>query len=410
MTVSDQHPWGRVDDDGSVFVREAEGERLVGQYPDGSKDEAIAYFERKFTDLAGQVTLLEQRAKRGAPAGDIAKAVKALSASVQTANAVGDLAALATRLEALSSTVSEITEKQSAEAQAEVAKALEERTGIVVEIEALAAHDPAKAQWKTVTSKIDELFGRWQKHQQEGPRLPRSEAQELWKRFREARTSLETQRKAFFSELDQVHRDARTRKQALVERAEALESRGSDGINAYRDLLTEWKATGRAGKKYDDALWDKFKAAGDVLYSARSEVVARDEGEFSENLTQKLALLDEAEPLLKETDRLKAREALTSIQLRWDEIGRVPREQVRVVEDRLRKVESHVRTLDEEFWQKNNPERKARSEGLASQLQDAISKLEEELATAEASGDSRKVKDAREALDARKVWLDALGS
>ncbi|MGD8169378.1 DUF349 domain-containing protein [Herbiconiux sp. P16] len=409
MTASDQHPWGRVDDDGSVYVLEADGERLVGQYPDGSKEEAIAYFERKYTDLAGQVTLLEQRAKRGAPANDIAKAVKALSSSVQTANAVGDLESLHTRLEALASTVSEITEKQSAEAQAEVAQAVLDRTEIVVEIEALAAQDPAKAQWKTVTAKIDELFARWQKHQHEGPRLPRNEAQELWKRFREARTSLETQRKSFFAELDQVHRDARNRKQELVDQAEALAPRGVDGITAYRDLLAEWKATGRAGKKYDDALWDKFKAAGDVLYSARSEVVARDDQEFGENLTQKLALLDEAEPLLKETDRTRAREALISIQQRWDAIGKVPREQVKTVEERLRKVETAVRKLDEDYWSRNNPEKKARSEGLASQLTGAIDKLQREIDDAQAAGDSKKVAGLQEALDARKVWLDALG-
>ncbi|TAJ46223.1 MAG: DUF349 domain-containing protein [Herbiconiux sp.] len=409
MTASDQHPWGRVDDDGSVYVRETDGERLVGQYPDGSKEEAIAYFERKYTDLAGQVTLLEQRAKRGAPAADIAKAVKSLSATVATANAVGDLAALKTRVDALSSTVSEITEKQSAEAQAEVAQAVADRTAIVVEIETLAAHDPAKAQWKQVTAQIDELFGRWQKHQHEAPRLPRTEATELWKRFREARTSLETQRKAFFSELDQVHRDARTRKQALVDQAEALSGRGVDGISAYRDLLDQWKATGRAGKKYDDALWDRFKAAGDVLYSARSEVVAREEGEFGENLTAKLALLEEAEPLLKETDRTKAREALISIQRRWDEIGKVPRDQVKPVEERLRKVEAAVRKLDEEHWSRNNPEKKARSEGLASQLTDAIDKLQREIDDAKTAGDTAKVKELQEALDARKIWLDALG-
>jgi hypothetical protein len=398
-----------VDDDGSVYVLEADGERLVGQYPDGTKDEAIAYFERKYTDLAGQVTLLEQRAKRGAPANDIAKAVTALSASVQTANAVGDLESLHKRLEALASTVSEITEKQSAEAQAEVAQAVVDRAEIVVEIEALAAQDPAKAQWKNVTAKIDELFARWQKHQHEGPRLPRSEAQELWKRFREARTSLETQRKAFFAELDQVHRDARNRKQELVDQAEALAPRGVEGIPAYRDLLDSWKATGRAGKKYDDALWDKFKAAGDVLYAARSEVVARDEQEFSENLTQKLALLDEAEPLLKETDRTRAREALISIQQRWDVIGKVPREQVKTVEERLRKVEAAVRKLDEDYWSRNNPEKKARSEGLASQLTGAIEKLQREIDDAKAAGDTKKVAELQEALDARKVWLDALG-
>ncbi|WP_440710376.1 DUF349 domain-containing protein [Herbiconiux sp. YIM B11900] len=409
MTASDQHPWGRVEDDGSVYVLEASGERLVGQYPDGSKEEAIAYFERKYTDLAGQVTLLEQRAKRGAPAGDIAKAVKALSSSVLTANAVGDLASLQKRLDALSSTVSEITEKQSAEAQAEVAQAIVDREAIVVEIEALAAHDPAKAQWKSVTASIDSLFARWQKHQHDGPRLPRTEATELWKRFREARTSLETQRKAFFSELDQVHRDARTRKQALVDQAEALSDRGIDGIGAYRDLLAQWKATGRAGKKYDDALWDKFKAAGDVLYSARSEVVARDEQEYGDNLTQKLALLDEAEPLLKETDRTKAREALISIQQRWDAIGKVPREQVKPVEERLRRVEAAVRKLDEDHWSRNNPEKKARSEGLASQLTGAIDKLQREIDDAKTAGDTKKAAELQEALDARKVWLDALG-
>ncbi|GAA2221984.1 DUF349 domain-containing protein [Herbiconiux moechotypicola] len=409
MTDTDQNPWGRVDDDGSVYVIEASGERLVGQYPDGSKEEALAYFERKYTDLAGQVTLLEQRARRGAPAADIAKAVASLGSAVETANAVGDLAALRTRLEALSSTVSEITEKQSAEAEAEVQQAIHDRTAIVTEIETLAAHDPAKAQWKSVTASIDQLFARWQKHQQEGPRIPRAEAQELWKRFREARTTLETQRKAFFAELDQVHRDARTRKQALVERAEALAPKGVDGIGAYRELLAEWKNTGRAGRKYDDALWDRFKAAGDVLYSARNEVVAREEGEFGENLTLKLALLDEAEPLLKETDRQKARDALTSIQRRWDEIGKVPREHVRVVEDRLRKVEAAVRKLDEEHWNRSNPEKKARSEGLAAQLTGAIEKLQREIDDATSAGDSKKAKKLQEALDARKVWLDALG-
>ncbi|MFB2556010.1 DUF349 domain-containing protein [Herbiconiux liangxiaofengii] len=409
MTDSDQNPWGRVDDDGSVYVREAEGERLVGQYPDGTKEEALAYFERKYVDLAGQVTLLEQRAKRGAPAADIAKTLASLTTSVATANAVGDLASLQRRLEALTSTVSEITEKQSAEDKALVEQAVLDRTAIVVDMETLAAHDPAKAQWKNVTATIDELFARWQKHQQEGPRLPRAEAGELWKRFREARTSLETQRKAFFSELDQVHRDARTRKQALVEQAEALAPRGVDGIGAYRDLLAQWKSTGRAGKKYDDALWDKFKAAGDVLYSARSEVVARDDAEFGENLTAKLALLDEAEPLLKETDRLKAREALISIQRRWDEIGKVPRDQVKPVEERLRRVEAAVRKLDEDHWSRNNPEKKARSEGLASQLTDAIDKLQREIDDAKAAGDTKKVAELQESLDARKVWLDALG-
>ncbi|HEU4807047.1 MAG TPA: DUF349 domain-containing protein, partial [Homoserinimonas sp.] len=92
------------------------------------------------------------------------------------------------------------------------------------------------------------------------------------------------------------------------------------------------------------------------------------------------------------------------------QIGKVPRDQVKSVEDRLPNDETAVRKLDDEHWQKNNPERQARSEGLASQLQEAIAKLEQELAEAKSSGDAKRIAEAQEALDARKAWLGAIGS
>lgn len=409
VVANDQAPWGRVDETKTVYVREDGGERAVGQFPDGTEEEALAYFERKFTELAGQVTLLEQRIKRGTAAADVAKTISTLKATVTTANAVGDLASLRTRLDALDGAVGELTEKQSAETRAALDAALAEREKLVVEAETLAAQDPAKAQWKQLSAQLDDIFARWQKHQADGPRLPKGEGNELWKRFRAARTIIETNRKAFFAELDSVHRDARSKKQELVEKAEALAAQGVAGIPTYRTLLDNWKAVGRAGKKFDDALWAKFKLAGDVLYAAKSEVDARDNEEFAANLELKLALLNEAESLLTATDRVKAKEALLSVQQRWDRIGKVPRDNVRTIEDRLRKVETAVRKLDEDHWEKNNPERVARSEGLATQLQDAIAKLEKELAEAQSKGDTRKITQAQEALDARKVWLDALG-
>ncbi|MEO7348980.1 MAG: DUF349 domain-containing protein [Terrimesophilobacter sp.] len=402
-------PWGRVDDSGTVYVRTADGERAVGQYPDGSAEEALAYFERKFTELAGQVTLLEQRIKRGSPSADIAKTVATLRSTVTEANAVGDLASLEKRLDALHSAVDQLTEQQKAEAKAAVDAAVIERASIVTEVEALAAQDFSKAQWKQVSANLEALFERWKKHQQDGPRLPKSDSADLWKRFRAARTTIETHRKAFFAELDTVHKDARIRKQELVERAEALAAKGADGITAYRALLDEWKQAGRAGKKADDALWTRFSAAGDVLYSAKAEVDALDEVEFSANLEKKLALLTEAEPLVTATDRVAAKEALLGIQRRWDDVGKVPRDKVRSVEDRMRKVEAAVRKLDEDHWQRNNPEKKARSEGLASQLEEAIAKLEQELVEAKASKDAKKISEAQEALDARKAWLAAIG-
>ncbi|WBU38674.1 DUF349 domain-containing protein [Homoserinibacter sp. YIM 151385] len=409
MATDDKTPWGRVDDDGTVYVRDGDAERAVGQYPDATPEEALAYYERKYVELEGQVHLLEQRIIKGAPAADVAKAAAHLRSAVESANAVGDLASLRERLEKLSGSLGELTEKQSAESRAALEAAVAEREAIVVEAERLAAQDPGSIQWKQTTAALDALFARWQAHQQDGPRLPKHEGNELWKRFRAARSSLDGHRKAFFAELDATHKEARARKQALAERAEALIPKGTDGIPDYRRLLDDWKRAGRAGKKVDDALWARFKAAGDALYQAKAEVDARDDEEFRGNLVEKEALLVEAEQLLGVKDRQKAKDQLIGIQRRWDAVGKVPRNAIRGVEDRLRKVEDHVRRLDQEHWEKSDPEKQARSTGLASQLTSAIAKLEAELEAARASGDTRKIKDAEEALAARRVWLDALG-
>lgn len=408
VAENQQTVWGRVDETGTVYVRDRDAERAVGQYPDGTPQEALAYFTRKFTELEGQVRLLEQRAKAGAPAADVVKTVTTLTRALEEPAAVGDIDALRRRVGALSGAVEKLTEAQQAEQRAAVQAALEHRTGLVVEAEALAAKNPQSIQWKQATTTLETLFTQWKDHQQNGPRLPKKDADELWKRFRTARSTVETHRRSFFAGLDAEHKEAKQGKQTLVAQAEALAPQGTGGIPAYRRLLDEWKLAGRAGKKVDDALWAAFKAAGDLLYAAKAQIDAQENEEHTDNLEAKRLLLTEAEPLLKATDRVAARSTLTSIQRRWEAIGKVPRDQVRPVEDRLRAVETVVRKLEEDHWQKNDPEKKARAEGLAGQLQDAIATLEAELAEATEAKDAVRVAEHTEALEARRAWLRAV--
>ncbi|MCR8670649.1 DUF349 domain-containing protein [Agrococcus sp. HG114] len=398
---------GRVDATGMVAVKEGERWRVVGQFPDVGAEEALAYFERKFADLEGQVRLLEQRIRGGASARDVAKAASHLHSTVQAANAVGDIPSLLTRLDALRGELGELEAQQQAASRAEVEQALAERTKVVESIERLASGDLEHVQWKQTMQQVDVLFAEWQRLQKDGPRLSKGQADGLWKRFRDARATLETARRRFFAELDASHKDVRARKQALVEQAQALAPKGSDGIPAYRSLLDQWKAAGRAGRKVDDALWAQFKEAGDVLFAAKAEQAAVDDQEYAGNLAAKRALLDEAAPILEMTDRAKAREALLGIQRRWDEIGRVPREALREVEDRMRRIETHVRELDEQHWKASNPERKARSEGLAGQLEEAIEKLEAELASAT---DARRKAEIQAELETKRSWLEVVAA
>ncbi|RKN69651.1 DUF349 domain-containing protein [Microbacterium sp. CGR2] len=411
VSSSSAAEWGRVAEDGTVEVREGDTWRVVGQYPDGTPDEALAYFVRKFEDIAFKVHALEQRQQAGgASASDLAKQAGHLIDEATDAAAVGDLAGLRDRLNALTASLSEATEQEQQRAKELVDQAIAERTALVERAEAIAARDLSKVQWKQVTAELGELFDAWQAQQQNGPRLSKSVSQQLWKRFRDARATVDKHRRAFYAELDDTHKAARDVKSRLVERAEALAPRGTDGIPAYRTLLDDWKAAGRAGRKADDALWARFKAAGDALYAARAEQSAAEEAESAPKIEAREALLEEAKAVADESNIKRARALLTGIQRQWDELGRIfPREKERALDDKLRTIEQALKAREEVDWKRNNPETKARANDMSSQLLEAIEKLEAELAAAEKTGDKKAAKAASDALEARRAWLSALG-
>lgn len=401
-----EQSWGRVDESLTVYVRDGESEREVGQYPDGTPEEALAYFERKFADLEGQVILLEARIARGVAGGEAATAVAHLQEQLVEPAAVGDIASLRARVEKLTGKADELTEQQKAEREAARAEAVARREAIAEEAERLAAQPESSIRWKDTGEAFERLFAEWQEAQRTGATVPKSQADALWKRFRSARQTFDTARRAHFAKLDANNKEVKQAKERLISQAEALAPRGVDGIPSYRKLLDDWKAAGRASRKLDDQLWAKFKAAGDVLYAAKAAEFAQQDEEYGKNLVAKQALLEEAEPLLTETDRQVARKKLTAIQLRWDEIGRVPRESLREVEGRLKKIEDHVRGLEDEHWRKTNPETKARSEGLRGQLEDSIAELTAEIAQA---ADPKAKAEAEQKLETQKSWLAALG-
>ncbi|MGK0741508.1 DUF349 domain-containing protein [Leucobacter sp. Z1108] len=404
--ATNEHPWGRVDENRTVFVREGDSEREVGQFPDGTAEEAIAYFERKFSDLAGQVTLLEARIARGTAGAEIADTVAKLQVLLTEPAAVGDIAALRARVEKLSGKANELGEKQQVEREAAKQAALAQREAIVVEAEGLASQPEAQIRWKETSQAFEDLFTTWQTTQRSGPQVPKAQADALWKRFRSARQTFDSARRAHFAQMDATNKEVKQRKERIIAAAEALAPRGIDGIPAYRNLLDEWKAAGRASRKLDDQLWARFKAAGDVLYEAKAAEVAQSNEEHTANLAAKQTLLAEAEPLLAETDRVAARKRLTALQLRWDEVGRVPREALREIEGGMRKIEDHVKSLEDEHWRKSNPETKARSEGLRGQLETSIADLETQIA---AATDPKVKAEAEAALATQRSWLSALG-
>ena len=94
--------FGRVEEDGTVYVRTQSGERAVGQVPDVPPEEALSFFTRRYDALDLEVSLLETRIASGALSPDDAvSSIRTVRTAVTDAHAVGDLDGLATRLEAL---------------------------------------------------------------------------------------------------------------------------------------------------------------------------------------------------------------------------------------------------------------------------------------------------------------------
>ncbi|WP_036963098.1 DUF349 domain-containing protein, partial [Promicromonospora kroppenstedtii] len=288
------------------------------------------------------------------------------------------------------------------------AEAVASRTAIVEAAEKIAGTDPSKMQWRPAGEELRALLDRWKDAQRSGPRIDRPTEESLWKRFSHARTAFDRERRHFFADLEQRNSAAKVEKEKLVSEAEALSDSTDWGYTAgaYRDLMTRWKAAGRASRKDDDALWARFRAAQDRFFQARDAENAVIDAEYGENLKVKEVLLEEAEALLPVKDLNKAKAGLRSVQERWEEAGKVPRGDIQRIEARLRAVETAIRDADQAQWKRTNPETRARAEGAAAQLESAIAGLEADLAEAQTKGDKRKVSELEAAVAARRSWLE----
>ncbi|MEU2421775.1 DUF349 domain-containing protein [Streptomyces sp. NPDC007851] len=394
-------PWGRVDETGTVYVRTADGEQVVGSWQAGSPEEALAYFERKYEGLVVEIGLLEKRVRTtDLSAKDAQAAIDHLREQVEAHHAVGDLEALRNRLDELVKTVESRREERRAQRAKQSDEARQAKEDLVVEAEQLAQSD----QWRSAGERLRALVDTWKGL----PRLDRKSDDELWHRFSHARSAFSKRRKAHFAQLDAQREDARKAKEKLVAEAESLSGSTDWGPTAarYRELMSEWKAAGRAQREHEDDLWNRFRGAQDVFFAARGSAFAERDAEQTENLKLKEELAAEAEKLLPISDLKSARSAFRSINERWEAIGHVPRDARPKVEGRMHTVDRAIQEAEEAEWRRTNPEARARAAGLTGQLQAAVDKLEAQIEQARAQGNTSKAEKLQRELEGRQALLD----
>jgi hypothetical protein len=395
--MSDWTSFGRVDAEGTVFVKTADGERVVGSWQAGPPEEGLAHFARRFADLVTEVDLIEARLNSGAAdANHSLSSVKRLRTSLPEAHVVGDLDGLAARLDKLAVLAEEKAGAARAAREAARGEALARKTALVEEAEKLAAESTG---WKTAGDRLKEILEEWKSIRG----IDKKADGELWKRFAAARDGFTRRRGAHFASLDAQRKQAQGAKEELVVEAESLAESTEWAATAARlkELMALWKAAPRASKEAEQRLWERFRAAQDSFFSRRSEVFSARDAEQKGNLERKQQLVAQAEALDVEADPRAAQAAMRDLQAQWHEAGRVPREAAVGLDRRMRTVEEKVRQAMDSAWRRTEPS----ANPLLTQMRDQVAEAEQRLARAQAAGDAKRIREAEQALASKRQFL-----
>jgi hypothetical protein len=345
-----------------------------------------------------EVDLIEARLGTGAadPAHTISS-LRRIRTSLDEAHVVGDLDGLSSRLDKLTA----VAEQKAAEGRAarDLARveALARKTRLVEEAEQIAAES---TQWKSAGDRMREILDEWKTIKGVDKRADG----ELWKRYSAARDGFTRRRGTHFASLDAQRKQATGRKDELVAEAETLKdsTEWTATANRLKELMVEWKAAPRAAKDVEQKLWERFRAAQDAFFAHRSEVFSTRDAEQKVSLDRRHTLLAEAEALDIDADPQAAQQRLREIQAQWHDSGRVSREVASGLDRRLRMVDDKVRNAMDSAWRRTTPD----ANPLLTQMREQVAEAEARLQRAEAAGDARRVKEAQEALTAKRRFLD----
>ena len=404
MSAQQQSEWGRVAEDGTVFVRTSDGERAVGQYTEGTPEEALTFFTERYAALEFEVGLLTKRISSGVLSPEEAStSVRTVREQVAGAHAVGDLDALLARLDAMGPVIATQREARRAEKAQRTAESRAEKEKLVAEAEKLAEG----SDWRNGANRLRELLDHWKAL----PRLDKGTDDALWRRFSTARTSYTRRRKAHFAEQHEKRDGARVVKERLAAEAEKLAGSTDWGptAGAFRDLMRDWKAAGPAPRDVDERLWKRFRGAQDAFFGAREAANAELDREFAANAEVKEAILVEAEallPALQGGDLDAVKRSFRDLSDRWDAAGKVPRDRMKDLEGRMRKVEQAIRGVEDDQWKRTDPEKSARANEMVAKLEAAIADTEAELEAARAAGNDKKAASLEENIESRRAFLD----
>ena len=156
--------------------------------------------------------------------------------------------------------------------------------------------------------------------------------EEIWERFKAASTAINKNYQTHFEDLKEKETENLDKKTAICEKLRAIDYNALNSMKLWDDkskevigLQAEWKTIGFVPRKFNNQIFEEFRALCDEFFEKKSDFFKSIKEEMDVNLEKKKALVEKAKSLKDSTDWRKTTDEMISIQKEWKTIGPVSR-------------------------------------------------------------------------------------
>lgn len=203
-------------------------------------------------------------------------------------------------------------------------KNLEAKTRLIEIAESLDAETDVVSAFR----QLQKLHEEWHEL---GP-VARELREEIWLKFKEASTVINKKHQSHFDKIREIEQKNLEAKMALCERIEAVDTSNltnykdwDEATKSVLEMQEEWRQIGFAPRKANQKVFERYRKACDIFFTAKAEFYKQIKANLNENLEKKKALCEKAEALKDNTDWKETTEIFIQLQKEWKTIGPTPR-------------------------------------------------------------------------------------
>lgn len=231
---------------------------------------------------------------------------------------------------------SQIHEKKNdwiLELQNRESKNLEIKNQIIRELNDLITQQNTYISHKSLQETIKNVDSLRQKFIETG-KVPKEYANSIWTQFKEVLKDFTYKKNEFYKTLKNEQIENLKRKNKLIEIANSNKDSEdwNTALEIFKKIQSDWKKTGHVPKKLSDKKWDEFQSACNYFFDRYKNKHKQNNDEFKQNLLTKRSILDELD-LIKfdeKKDKDSTIEKIKQLSHKWNQIGKVPRENINI--------------------------------------------------------------------------------